>query len=54
MPVEKAGAAKAAKPVNLQELEERVKIVELRARELEGQLRIHEAQAKLKAARGKG
>jgi hypothetical protein len=46
------GLSKNAKP-SIAELEERVKVAELRAREVEALLRVHEAQTKLKSLRGK-
>jgi hypothetical protein len=49
MPIEKMAAGKAKPSVS--ELEERVKFLELQAREVEAKLRIREAQTKLKAGR---
>ena len=52
MPMDKNVAGKAGKPKpSMSELEERVKYVELQARELEAKLRFREAQTKLKSGR---
>ncbi len=53
MPMDKKETGKpgAAKP-SMSELEERVKYVELQAREVEAKLRLREAQIKMKAGRG--
>lgn len=52
MPMEKKDAGKPAfAKASMSELEERVKYVELQAREIEAKLRLREAQAKLKAGR---
>jgi hypothetical protein len=52
MPMDKKDAGKSGAPKpSVSELEERVKYVELQAREVEAKVRLREAQAKLKAGR---
>ncbi|HSZ74134.1 MAG TPA: hypothetical protein VK779_04885 [Rhizomicrobium sp.] len=47
----KAGAGADREKPSLNELEERVKYLELQVREAEGKLRLRDAQTKLKASR---